>query len=49
MWVIALLVGALGILLRMRVVSLPRLGVDPFWLVTAGFALLVIATAMRRL
>ena len=49
MWVVALIVGGLGVLLRLRVVSLPGLGVDSFWLVTAGFVLLVIATAMRRL
>lgn len=49
MWLIALLVGGLGILLRLRVLSLPGLGVDSFWLVTAGFVLLLIATAMRRL
>ena len=49
MWLVALLVGGLGILLQLRVVRLPGLGVDPFWLVTAGFGLLVIATAMRRL
>jgi hypothetical protein len=49
MWVIALLVGGLGILLRLRVVSLPRLGIDSFWLVTAGFGLLLIATVMRRM
>jgi hypothetical protein len=49
MWLVALVVGGLGILLRLRVVSLPGLGVDSFWLVTAGFALLLIATAMRRL
>ena len=48
-WLIALLVGGLGILLRMRVLSLPGLGVDSFWLVTAGFVLLLVATAMRRL
>ena len=48
-WIVAVLVGGLGILQRLRVVSLPGLGVEPFWLVTAGFGLLVIATAMRRL
>ncbi len=48
-WIVAVLLGGLGIVLRMRVVSLPALGVDSFWLVTAGFALLVVATAMRRL
>jgi hypothetical protein len=48
-WLIAVVVGALGVLLRLRVVSLPGLGVDAFWLVTAGFALLVVATALRRL
>lgn len=49
MWLVALLVGGLGILMRLRVLSLPGLGVDSFWLVTAGFVLLLIATAMRRL
>lgn len=48
MWIVAVLVGALGILLHTRVVSLPRLGVEPFWMVAAGFGLLVIATVMRR-
>ena len=48
-WIVAVLLGGLGILLRLRVVSLPGLGVDSFWLVTAGFALLVVATALRRL
>jgi hypothetical protein len=47
-WLIALIVGGLGILLRLGVLSL-RLGIDYFWLVAAAFVLLLVATAMRRL
>ena len=45
-WLIALIVGGFGILLRLGVLSL-RLGIDSFWLVAAGFVLLLVATAMR--
>ncbi|HEY3122253.1 MAG TPA: hypothetical protein VGL15_16630 [Vicinamibacteria bacterium] len=47
-WLIALIVGGFGILLRLGVLSL-RLGIDSFWLVVAGFVLLLVATAMRGL
>jgi hypothetical protein len=47
-WLIALIVGGLGILLRLGVLSL-RLGIDYFWLEAAAFVLLLVATAMRRL
>jgi hypothetical protein len=47
-WLIALIVGGLGILIHMGAVHV-RLGVDPFWLVGAGFVLLVIASLVRGL
>jgi hypothetical protein len=47
-WFIALIVGGLGILIRLGVVQV-RLGVDTFWLVAGGFLLLVLATLIRRL
>jgi hypothetical protein len=47
-WLIALIVGGLGILIHMGAVHV-RLGVDPFWLVGAGFLLLVIASLVRGL
>jgi len=47
-WLIALIVGGLGILIHLGAVHV-RLGVDPFWLVGGGFVLLVIATLVRGL
>ena len=47
-WVIALVVGGLGILIHIGAVHL-RLGVDPFWLVGGGFLLLLIASLVRGL
>ena len=47
-WLIALIVGGLGILIHMGAVHV-RLGVDPFWLVGAGFLLLVVASLVRGL
>jgi hypothetical protein len=47
-WVIALVVGGLGILLHLGAIHL-RLGVDPFWLVGGGFLLLLIASLVRGL
>jgi hypothetical protein len=47
-WLIALVVGGLGILIHMGAVHV-RLGVDSFWLVGAGFLLLLIASLVRGL
>jgi len=47
-WLIALIVGGLGLLLRLGVVHM-RLGVDSFWLVAGGFLLLLIASLVRGL
>jgi hypothetical protein len=47
-WLIAVVLGGLGILMHMGAVHL-RIGVEPFWLVGAGFILLVIATLVRGL
>jgi hypothetical protein len=47
-WLIALIVGGLGILVHMGAVHV-RLGVEPFWLVGAGFLLLLIASLVRGL
>jgi len=48
-WVIAVVVGVLGILLRMNVVQLPWLGIDPFWFVASGFLLLAAAKFLKGL
>jgi hypothetical protein len=47
-WLIAVIVGALGILIHVGAVHV-RLGVEPFWLVGAGFILLVVASLVRGL
>ena len=47
-WLIAVIVGGLGILIHAGAVHV-RLGVEPFWLVAGGFILLVLATLLRGL
>ena len=47
-WLIALIVGGLGILIHLGAIHV-RLGVEPFWLVGAGFLLLLIASLVRGL
>lgn len=47
-WLIALIVGGLGILIHIGAVHV-RLGVDSFWLVAGGFLLLLVANLLRGL
>jgi len=47
-WLIALIVGGIGILMHMRVIHL-RLGIEDFWLVAASLILLLVANLMRGL
>jgi len=47
-WLIAVILGGLGILIHIGAVHL-RIGVEPFWLVGAGFILLAIASLVRGL
>lgn len=47
-WLIAVILGGLGILLHVGAVHV-RIGVEPFWLVGAGFILLAIASLVRGL
>lgn len=47
-WLIAVILGGLGILMHVGAVHL-RIGVEPFWLVGAGFILLAIASLVRGL
>jgi hypothetical protein len=47
-WLIAVILGALGILIHAGAVHV-QIGVEPFWLVGAGFILLAIATLVRGL
>ena len=47
-WLIAVIVGVLGILLHENVVHI-RLGIESFWLVATAFILLAIASLLRGL
>jgi hypothetical protein len=47
-WVIAVILGVLGVALQTDAINL-RIGVDAFWLVTLGWAILAIATLVRGL
>jgi hypothetical protein len=47
-WLIAVILGVLGILLHEHVVQV-RLGIESFWLVTAAFILLAVASLVRGL
>lgn len=44
-WIIAVILGVLGILASLGVI--PPLAAYAFWLVTIGFVLLVLATLLR--
>ena len=47
-WLIALIVGAIGILNHLRVLHL-RLGVEDFWLVAGSLILLLVANLLKGL
>lgn len=47
-WLIALIVGATGILMHVRAINL-RLGVEDFWLVAGSLVLLLVANLIRGL
>jgi hypothetical protein len=47
-WLIAIVLGVLGILARTGS-GIPSLGIEAFWLVTAGFVLLAIAPVAKGL
>ena len=48
-WLVALVVGGLGVLLYTRVLHIAGLGIAPFWLVVVGFVLLLIAPLVKGL
>ena len=47
-WLIALVVGATGILIHLRAINL-RLGVEDFWLVAGSLVLLLVANFVKGL
>lgn len=48
-WIIALIFGVLGILAHEGIFRIPGVGIAPFWFVTIGFVLLLIAPLVRGL
>lgn len=50
-WVIGVILGLMGILIHLDVMSVPALEdlIRPFWLVSAGFAILAVSNVFRRL
>jgi len=46
-WIIALVIGVLGILAQQGAFRIPGLGIQPFWLVTIGYVLLLIAPLVK--
>jgi multisubunit Na+/H+ antiporter MnhB subunit len=48
-WLLALILGLVGILIRLGALRFPGLGFDAFWLVVLAFALLVIAPVAKRI
>jgi hypothetical protein len=50
-WIVGVIIGLLGILIRIDVMSVPVLEdlVRPFWLVSTGFIILAISNLFRRL
>jgi hypothetical protein len=47
-WLVALIVGATGILMHIRAINL-RLGVEDFWLVAGSLLLLLVANLIKGL
>jgi multisubunit Na+/H+ antiporter MnhB subunit len=48
-WLLAVILGLVGILIRLGALRFPGLGFDAFWLVVLAFALLVIAPISKGL
>ena len=48
-WLVALIVGVLGILIRTGAVHWHGLGIDSFWLVAGAFLLLLVAALSKGL
>ena len=48
-WLVAVVLGLVGILVRTGALRLPGLGIDAFWLVVAAFVLLAVAPLAKGL
>ncbi|WP_319544043.1 hypothetical protein [uncultured Pseudodesulfovibrio sp.] len=50
-WIIGVLIGLLGILIQIDVMSVPALEdlIRPFWLVSTGFIILAVSNIFRSL
>ena len=48
-WLVSVILGVVGILLKLDVVKIAQLDKFDFWLLTAGFVLLVLANLFKKL
>jgi hypothetical protein len=48
-WIVAVILGLVGVLVRTGALRLPGLGVEAFWLVAAAFVLLAVAPLAKGL
>lgn len=46
-WIIALVVGVLGILAQQGIFRIPGLGIQPFYLLAIGYVLLLVAPLVK--
>jgi hypothetical protein len=46
-WIIALVVGVLGILAQQGIFRIPGVGIQPFYLLAIGYVLLLIAPLVK--
>jgi hypothetical protein len=48
-WLVAVIFGAAGILMRFGVLHVTGLGIDPFWFVLIAFVLLALGCIVKKL
>lgn len=48
-WLIAVVIGVVGILLRLDVLKIPQLELHDFWVLAVGFVVLAIANLFKKL
>jgi len=48
-WVVALALGVLGLLAQQGIFRIPGVDVNPFWMVSIGWVLLLVATLVKGL
>jgi hypothetical protein len=47
LWVLAVVLGGAGLLMRFGILHITGLGIDSFWFVAVGFVILAVATLLK--